>query len=439
MHRNWNDVPYAPQRAPVPYHWVILGAGTIGVIMSAPGQTIGVSAFIDSLLEALGMSRLQLSNAYLLGTGGSALLLPLAGAAYDRWGARWVSGGVAMLLGLVLIGLSQCDRLVAAVRLWFPAVGRPVLAFGVITILFLALRFFGQGVIALVPRNMVMKWFLRRRGLAAAVIGVFLSLTFSCTPLVFDWLIRLCGWRGAWGLLALIVGVGFAVFALVVYRDTPEACGLQPDGGAAAGPGISSGIRFEPEHNYTLREALGTSSFWIFNLGLWLFALYGTALTFHVCSVFEQAAMDRQTAMTIFPPAAVISVAGTLVGGALADRVPLKYLLMVMLLGLGLSAIGLTGLTPACGRWSIIVGNGMAAGLFGVLMSVTWPRFYGREHLGKITGVQMATTVFGSAVGPSVFAWCLKATGGYAVAALAIVAAAVLLLVISLWADAPRG
>jgi hypothetical protein len=55
---------------------VVLVAGTIGVIASVPGQTAGDSVFTDHLSDGTGLSRLQVSIAYLLGTGTSGLLLP---------------------------------------------------------------------------------------------------------------------------------------------------------------------------------------------------------------------------------------------------------------------------------------------------------------------------------------------------------------------------
>ena len=68
--------PFPPAAFPFYYGWVILIVSTIGLVASAPGQTLGVSVFTESLLDVTGLSRVQLSNAYLMGTLGSGLLLP---------------------------------------------------------------------------------------------------------------------------------------------------------------------------------------------------------------------------------------------------------------------------------------------------------------------------------------------------------------------------
>ena len=55
-----------PDKSPVFYGYVILLIGTIGVYCSIPGQTIGVSVFTDPVKDALGLSRNQFSNAYMI-------------------------------------------------------------------------------------------------------------------------------------------------------------------------------------------------------------------------------------------------------------------------------------------------------------------------------------------------------------------------------------
>ncbi|MEN8446946.1 MAG: MFS transporter, partial [Cyanobacteria bacterium J06555_13] len=84
------DFPFSPAKFPIFYGWVILLTSVLGVLASVPGQTIGVSVFTDHLIEATGLSRLQLANTYLVGTLTSGCLLPLGGKMLDRLGARRV-------------------------------------------------------------------------------------------------------------------------------------------------------------------------------------------------------------------------------------------------------------------------------------------------------------------------------------------------------------
>ena len=68
--------PFAPARLPFFYGWVIVAVATLGIVMSVPGQTMGVSVFTDHLIRVTGLSRLELANTYLLGTLASSFFLP---------------------------------------------------------------------------------------------------------------------------------------------------------------------------------------------------------------------------------------------------------------------------------------------------------------------------------------------------------------------------
>jgi predicted MFS family arabinose efflux permease len=130
--------PFDPAKVGIYYGWVVLVVGTIGVIASVPGQTAGVSVFTDHLSDGTGLSRLQLSIAYLLGTGTSGLLLPRGGRAIDRSGSRVVALAAVVGLAATLVGPSFVGRMP-------PAVGIAVMSLG-----FGCLRFSGQGL--LIPR-----------------------------------------------------------------------------------------------------------------------------------------------------------------------------------------------------------------------------------------------------------------------------------------------
>jgi MFS family permease len=431
-------IPFDPARWPFFYGWFIVALGTIGVLMSIPGQTMGVSAFTDSLIGALGLSRVQLSTAYMVGTVGSSLVLTWAGKFSDRYGVRVTAAGAAVLLSLVLVWLSQCDRIAGLAGRTQD--GHPVLwaSFAVALVGFFFVRFSGQGVLTLVNRNMMMKWFSRHRGLVNAISGFFVSFGFSFAPRVFAGGMDHVGWRGTWLAIAATIGVVFTLVVLVFFRDNPEDCGLHPDGiDHAANPNAKPDPH--PVHRqFTLPEARRTLAFWAFSLTISLYGLYVTGLMFHVESIFGQAGMDRKTAFSIFVPASIISVTLNFVASWLSDRVRLKYLLAVMQFGGVVSMLGCAFLAPGATKWLLIVGNGIAGGLFGVLMSVSWPRFYGRVHLGAVTGFCMSLTVFASAIGPWLFSQSLQLGHSYRWACLACLAAMGLLALTTFRANNPQ-
>ena len=56
---------------------VVLGISTLGMAATLPGQTAGVSLFIDAFIEDLGLSRSLVSWFYTVATVLSSLGLPL--------------------------------------------------------------------------------------------------------------------------------------------------------------------------------------------------------------------------------------------------------------------------------------------------------------------------------------------------------------------------
>ena len=429
--------PFPPAKLPFFYGWIILTAGTIGILMSIPGQTMGVSVFTDNLLKDLEINRNSLSLAYLVGTLGSGLLITRAGKLYDKYGARVMAFISGVMLGVMLLYLTRVDRMVNTLLQWNWT--SPVLAtFILLAFGFWGIRFLGQGLLTMVSRNMVMKWFNKRRGLANAVLGIFSAFGFSLAPKGLNLIIERLEWRGAWVFLALIVGVIFAVFVILIFRDNPEDCGCVADGKIRESR-KSKRPPSLPEQDFSLSEARKTIAFWAFTLALSLTALYISGLTFHVVSVFESIGMSKEKALGIFIPSSIIAVVVQFAGGYASDFIRLKYILVLFMVGMLITSFGLTELgNHDSAYWFIITGNGIVWGLYTVLIGVTWPRFYGLKNLGAISGFSMSWTVIGSALGPYLFSLSFDLSGNYDPVAWLSVIISVLLLLLAFKADNPN-
>ncbi|TRX59931.1 MFS transporter [Fulvivirga sp. M361] len=428
------NTPFDPARWPFFYGWIILICGALGVVMSVPGQTMGVSVFTDPLIEVLGLSRDQLSIAYMLGTIGSSFLLPWAGRKYDRWGARSLALTSSVGLGCVLLFLSLVDHFLFDLL----ALTNSLFIVIIMTIGFLFLRFFGQGVLTMTSRNMMMEWFDKRRGFATGFSNVFVSLAFSASPVFLYYLIDSFSWQGAWQFMALLAGVLFPIFIILFFRDKPEDSGLKPDGNYNKAAKVTKHL-FPVVKEYTRKEALRSYPFWVFALMLSMQGLYITGFTFHVISIFKESGLSETQAITIFQPSAVIAVIVTLTGSSISDHVPLKYLLYALGIGGCIAISGVIFLSDLeIAYYMIIAGSGITTGVFSVLTSVTWPRYYGRQHLGAISGQFTMMIVFGSALGPILFSTSLTYLGSYQSAGWVCFAIYGLLTLAALKADNPQ-
>jgi OFA family oxalate/formate antiporter-like MFS transporter len=435
--KNHPNKPFAPAKFSVFYGWIILAVGTLGIIMSLPGQTIGVSIFTESLLRDLEINRDNLSLAYLIGTVASGLLITRAGKFYDKYGARVMALIAAGMLGFMLLYLTRVESFVEFLNSRMK-MSAALATFIILIIGFWGIRFFGQGLLTMVSRNMVMKWFNKRRGLANSVLGIFSAFGFAMAPKIFSQIIDRYNWQGTWLLLAIVIGVGFVVVLLTLYRDNPEDCGL-----------VADGTRFNnkktkrppslPDRDYSLSEARKTWAFWGFTAGISLSGLYISGLIFHIESVFNIAGMSKEMALGIFVPTSIIAIVVQFACGYISDFIRLKYLLMLFMLGMLTTSIGLIFLGEMdASYWLIIIGNGVVWGLFTVLIAVTWPRFYGLKNLGAISGSSISLSVIGSAVGPYFFSLSLSQFGNYNFVAGLSVVLSILIFIMAFKANNPN-
>ncbi|MGE9290466.1 MAG: MFS transporter [Puniceicoccales bacterium] len=432
------DFPFAPAKLRYFYGWMVAAAGTLGIICSIPGQTMGVSVFTDHLIGSLQISRTSISTAYLIGTIASGFLVTPMGRWLDRYGIRRgaVAAGVGMFVALTL--LSQVDRIAEVLSFGSEGAWDLVVRFLSVTVGFFLLRFFGQGLMTLTSRNMIAKWFDLFRGRVSAVSGIIASFGFSAAPLGLNGLIEFSGWRGAWILLSLFSGAFFIAFAWTFFRDNPEECGLEMDGGRTVKPGGRINKDNEVVRSFRKQEVLRTYSFWVYNVGLSFQAFFITGFTFHLLSVAKDVGISEPHILRAFLPASVLTVFVSLFIGWLIDRTRIKYSFLSFCFGLGLFPASLFFASGTLALGGLVLGLAICGGSFAPIMGTVWARFYGRESLGAISGFNMASMVIASALGPIVFSLSYELWGSYHAAIGLGIVGPLLFFIAGIFADNPQ-
>tara|TARA_R100000935_G_scaffold58826_1_gene98318 strand:+ start:2922 stop:4235 length:1314 start_codon:yes stop_codon:yes gene_type:complete len=397
-----------PQRFPFFYGYIVLVIGSIGILASIPGQTIGVSVFTDPVKDALGLSRNEFSNAYMLGTLLSSALVARAGIWFDAYGARYVAFFATLLLGASLLLFSVSVEISETIKRVFNFQSWSV-PFLLITLLFFLIRFSGQGVLTMASRNMIMMWFRKNRGKINSISSITVSLGFSSAPILLNRLIDDHGWAMSWQIMAMSLFV-FCVCILLLYRNRPEDFDLLPDGGEKK---ELDQEKEATEIDFTLKEAKKTRAFWMFGLVLAFNSFYVTGFTFHIVSIFGSQNYSKAEAIAIFLPMSIIAIFVSTLCNILSDYIQHKIYLFIMLSAGVLASLGLLLLSHPIGVYFLVGGLGTMGGLFAVINAVTWPSFFGRKFLGSISGKVMSFLVVGSAIAPSLFSYCFTTLGSY--------------------------
>jgi MFS family permease len=403
----------APSRVPF-FGWrvVVLCAITLG--MTAPGQTVGVSVFIDPMMEGLGLSRSQVSGAYLVGTLSGAVTMPWFGRLLDRRGPRFTLTVIVLGFAAVLAAMSGVVGLVT------------------LTLGFVGIRMLGQGALSMTATTTVAYWFDRHRGRAIGISSAAGQGMMTIAPLSLAALVAGIGWRQAWLVAAGVVGGVCLLIARLGIPDSPSAVGQHVDGRMpeeGEPPARPWGVK--------RREAARSRMFWALTGGVFTTGLIGTAMAFHQISILGEQGLTPIQAAANFIPQTVAGLLATLGTGALVDHLRPRWVLAASMTTLSGAVLMLPLVGP---DWTAILFGaaiGAAGGSARALEAAALPRFFGTVYLGSIRGTVMALTVVGTAIGPLVLALGHAASGSYVPALRWLLVLPAVVVVLGLTADAP--
>lgn len=381
----------------------MLAVSTLGMFLSAPGQSFSVAAFIDPMLNDLGLLRTDYSIAYLIAGLVGGALLPGIGLLLDRVGARVLLPTLGLLLGLACLWMSSIGTLVG------------------LSVGFTLIRSIGQGAVTLASTWLVGEWFQQRRGLAMGVVGLGGAASVMTIPQLNDWMIDEYGWRMAWWGLATMVWCGLVLPALLLVRDRPEPLGLLSDGRwhddqlDPSSPSLQTSLEDSQEVDLTVGQAVRLSSFWKL-LAVWCTtSMVGTGLIFHQVSLLATHGVARDDALLLLGMQALVGTGSGVLAGFLTDMGFERFLLGASMLFLSL-AIGLMLWMPDP-RWALAYAGlmGLQGGIIRTAGTAVWINYYGRTSQGAIRGVAMAAAVVAAACGPLPLALSWDWTGSYSV------------------------
>ncbi|MDX2154069.1 MAG: MFS transporter [Bryobacteraceae bacterium] len=348
--------------------WRVAAGAAVGVFASFASvvvYTFGV--FLKPVSLEFGWSRESVSMAFGIAALTVAACSPPLGMLLDRYGPlRTILPSVAVL------GLSYASLAWLTPNLWH------------LYLVFFAIGVVGNGTAQMAYARAVSTWFVRRRGLALAVLMTGGAVGAMVLPGIAQSLIDAAGWRFAFLCLGIgVLAVGLPVAASTV-RENPDR--HRSAHGSADGTGV--------------RCALGGRPFWLIAGALFLVSLGQNGAITHMHAILTDRGIDPSLAAAAVSVLGAASLAGRFGAGWLLDRFYAPRvsacLLVIAAGGVLLLSIATTPVHGLAAAALIGVGLGGEADVTPYLIA----RYFGLRSFSTLYGFTWTAYAIAGAVGP---------------------------------------
>ena len=387
------------------FGWYVVLACFVTLFLTTGVGFFTFSVFMIPLENSFQASRTAITAVSSITALVAGLATPLVGMLIHSRGPRGVIGSGAVLTGGAFLLMSM------ATSLWH-------------LYLFGALLGVGLAATTIVPvQTLVSHWFVRRRGTAMGIVMVGTALGgIVCAPLAHD-LIEAFGWRTAYVVFGVAIPLVVVPLAIFVVRRSPESIGMRPDGdleGDANARSGAGGHEAEESAGLSASASMRTASFWCLFF-VRFFMVMGTAtIAAHIVPIvvaselggregLEAAMLMGSRAIRDF---LIVSIAGKILGGYAAERLPKRLVLAVQFAFMILAAGILFALENPLALYLFVLLYGLGNG-GSVIYPLVVAENFGLRSFSKILGIMGIPLTLGAAVGQMGAARIFDATDSY--------------------------
>ena len=353
----------------------------------------GLPFFYDFWLEDFGWSRATVTSGNAVGKIMLALFAFLTGWIVDRFGPRRVMLVGILLGGFALIGLSRMTSLWLFYLFYFIN----------------ALAYMSGG--PLPNQVLISRWFDSSRGKAMGIAYIGIGVGGMLVPLIANWLNQSFGWQNALMILGfMMIAIAFPMIWFI--KDNPESRIVDS--------------RSENE-KIPFSTILKKRNLYLLLIGsmLSIAAVSGTSQNLKLFFSFDLGYTQTQSA-GIMSLVLASSIIGRLLMGWLADKLPKKYV-MILIFTLVSCSIPLlyAASTPGVIYLFAII-FGIALGGDYMIIPLMAAELFGVRILGRIMGIVISADVLGEALAPVLVGWLRDQSGTYTTGFSALIVFAVL-------------
>ena len=404
----------------VHYGWYIVAASFMILCFNA-GARYAFGVMFKPIIKEFGWGRGEVSLVFFVNMVIFAVSLLIVGKLYDRYGPKWV-----VIISTIFI--STGFMLTSFIH----SIGQFFFSYGILAAFGIA------GTAVPLMATLTSKWFDKWRGFAVSLSVSGNSIgQFALVPL-FSFFALNYGWRASYLYIGIIMLVVNILLAFFVIKGDPRHFGLKPygfveekEGGDGRQPPVSSA---GSSMDMGIKQAMRTSAFWFFAIVMFICGGGDYFATIHLIPLATDYGISPMTAGNMLALYGLMSLAGVLIAGPVADlmgsKIPiiltfvLRVLLFVMLI-----------------QYKNEVSFYVFAFAFGFTHLITAPltpiligRLYGFTYLGILTGFINTVHFLGAGFWPYMAGVIFDKTGSYQLvfilsAILAFVAVIAMLLV----------
>lgn len=359
--------------------WIVVATFLIMMLIYAPIASL-VSLFTLPVTNELGFERSQFMTYYTIMALAAMVVGPIAGKLMKKMDIRIYLTLFILIGASAFVGFSFSTKLIH---------------FYLFAVLMGASLSGG----AMIPTSvLITNWFNNKRGLC---LGIALSGTgfggVILSPLV-NWLITVYGWRSAYLVLGILIGVVLVPFAVFVIRLSPTDKGLMPLGEAKTLHPTKKNVLT----GTTQGQALKSVSFWTLCFAVLVGGIVVNSMLINLAPYLADIGATAKTAVLLLSIGSAMVIIGKLLVGRLFDKLGLFSTLLIISAGSFVSFIFLMKgniLLPAI---LYTVFSGIGATAVTVSPAYLTGALFGELEFGAKYGVVSIFISLGAAITPIV-------------------------------------
>ncbi len=368
----------APARQPA-YGWVIVAACSLMIFITY-GLIYSYSVFFKPLAEHFQWDRATVSMVYSLAVIIRGAVSIGAGWLADRFGPRKLLIGCGLFMGAGYLLASQ----VTALWQFF-------LAYAVVEAIGMS-GIFGVGT------ALVSQWFTRNRGLALGIVASGSGLgTFLIVPGA-ERLVAALDWDGAFVVCGIAAGVLMILGASFLKRPPQDVAQLKS---------------VTPQKGTPVAKSLRDSRLYLIMFCFLLFFFGTQMIMVHLVNHATDQGIDPLVAATFMSVIGIISIAGRLSIGVLADRIGVHLCMVISGLCLIASFVLALFTTTLWGFYLFAVIFSIPYGGEVTLIPLVIGRYFGTRAMATLMGFTIFVIGLGGALGAWVAGRIFDVTGSY--------------------------